>query len=630
MNNPSTNQVMEVKRPSLAARFGQTTAQTRGLVWAFLGYWVISLAIWQNLWTHNPRSTTVDLGRMTDAPTFIWFLEWPVHAFTSGLNPWFSTAMFPPGGINLLANTGVLLLGTLLSPITYLFGPVLSMNIALMLSPTLSALAMFVLIRRWVRWQPAAFVGGFMYGFCSFILFSLLNGQLHQGMSVFPPLIVALLDSILIRQKKNPYVLGLWLTLAVVGQFFIGTELLLMLAIFCALCLAGLVAYALPAGLLTPARIRYSLRALTTTGLLASVMLIFPSWFALAGPAHFKGPVWSSLPALCHSTMEGVFFNSSAGLQGSWNQTYCGFGLGLVAVLGLLVYRQSRHLWFFGFSTMVAIVLSLGISFKFAPWRLVAGVKVFESVVPMRFIFFAILSMSVMVAIVIDRIYSDGAGRRVAPLRQGSAPALARIRRGVPALMVSALVVLPFAIPVGRQLPMPTSHIQQPRWFVETAPKLPAGQTYLTVPFPAFYQNAAIWQALGHMHWTIASGFGPGADNGRNPYDVRSMAVLRNMSFINTPTAPSDALEIRNSMGRWGVDRIVLNARAHPMRPSSIALFTSATGTAPTFSQGVWLWPGIHDMKPMIELTSAQYEQCIQVPSHAVVDVAACVMSFTR
>jgi len=630
MNDVSTSQVMGAERPFFVGIWRKATPNMRGLLVAFLGYFAISLVVWQNLWTHNLRRTTVDLGRFTDAPTFIWFLEWPVHAFFSGHNPWFSAAMFPPEGINLLSNTGVLFIGTLLSPITYFFGPVLSMNIALMLSPVLSALAMFVLIRRWVTWQPAAFVGGFMYGFCSFILISLLYGQLHQGMSVFPPLIVALLDSILIRQKKNPYALGLGLALAVVGQFFIGTELLLMLAIFCALCLVGVLAYALPAGLVSPARSRYAFRALSTTGVFAFVVLIFPSWFALAGPAHFQGPVWSSLPALCHSSLKSVFFNSFAGLQGSWDQTYVGFGLGLVAVLGLLVYRQSRILWFFGFSTMVAIVLSQGISFQFAPWRLVAGVKVFENVVPMRFIFFAILSMSVMVAIVIDRIFHDGGGRRISILLRGSAPVLSRARRAVPALMVTALVVLPFAIPVGRNLPMPTSYIQQPGWFVETAPKLPAGQTYLTVPFPTFYQNAAVWQALGHMHWKIASGFGPGADTGRNPNDLRSMEVLRNMSFINTPTAPSDAVDIRNSMVRWGVDRIVVNARTLLWRPSTIALFTSATGTAPTFSQGVWLWPGIHEMQPRIELTSSQYEGCLHFPYRAVARVAKCVMNFTR
>jgi len=629
MNEASNSQTHEGERQSWVQRWRNATPNTKGFAWAFFGYLALSLVVWVQLWTHNPRWTTVNLDRATDAPTFIWFLEWPVHAIFGGHNPLFSGAMFPPVGINLLSNTGVLLIGFVLSPITYFFGPVLSLNIALIFSPALSALAMFVLIRRWVKWQQAAFVGGFMYGFCSFIMVSLLNGQLHQGMSVFPPLIVALLDAILIRQRRNPYFLGLLLALAVVGQFFIGTEILLMMAIMSVLALFGLVIYGLRVGQITPKRMRYALRALVTTTVLAVLVLGYPSWLALAGPAHFQGRVWSFDLSAIYSSLSHVFFGNTMH-AGHWDQTFVGFGIGLVVVLGLLAYRTNRQLWFFGYVALVATVLSFGSSFSFAPWGLVAHVKVLESVIPMRFSFFALFSMSVMVGIIIDRIYENSGGRQVSKMLQGRALTLSSIRRLIPAALVSALVVLPFAIPVSGHLPMPTSFIKQPRWFSNTAPQLPAGQTYLTIPFPAFFQDAALWQALGHMHWTIAFGFGPGGDLERNPNEARAIAVLNRMSFYNTPTFASDALEIRKAMTTWGVDRIVVDASAKPMRPSTIALFTSATGTAPTYSQGAWLWPGVSTMKPMIDLTTAQYETCIQVPSHRVAEVATCVMSIQQ
>jgi hypothetical protein len=599
-------------------------------LFAFLGYAALSLAVWARLWTHNLRWTTVDLWRPTDAPTFIWFLEWPVHAILSGHNPLYSQAMFPPVGINLLSNAGVLLIGFVLSPITYFFGPILSMNIVLMLSPALSALAMFVLIRRWVTWQPAAFVGGFMYGFCSFIMVSLLNGQISRTMAIFPPVIVALLDSILIRQKRNPYALGLLLALAVVGQFFIDTEQLLMLTVMSTLGLVGLLLYGRMARELTPARIRYAARALTTTTVLSVLVLGYPSWFALAGPAHFQGRVWSSSLEFLHTSLSHVYGGNSVSSHGLWEQTFVGLGLGLVAAFGVLAYRQVRQLWFFGFTALVATVLSFGSSFSFAPWRLVAHVKVLESVIPMRFTFFALISTCTIAGIVIDRLYRDAGGRRLATWLQGRASTLAPHRRAIPAVLVSALVILPFAIPVSRHLPMPTSAVSQPRWMAETAPKLPAGQTYLTVPFPAYFQDATLWQSLGHMHWTIASGFGPGGDLSRNPNEARAIVVLGNMFYFNTPTYATDALAIRKAMVAWGVDRIVVDAdtSTKPMRASTIALFTAATGTAPTYSQGVWLWPGIDTMKPLIELTTAHYEACTQVPLRRAADVAACVMRF--
>ena len=108
------------------------------------------------------------------------------------------------------------------------------------------------------------------------------------------------------------------------------------------------------------------------------------------------------------------------------------------------------------------------------------------------------------------------------------------------------------------------------------------------------------------------------------------MEALIHMSYpVEIPSA-SDALEIRKAMVTWRVDKVVVDAAMWPMRPSSIALFTSATGTLPTFTQGVWLWPGIHDMKPAIRLTAAQFKTCIQVPSHHVMAVANCVVGFQK
>ena len=66
--------------------------------------------------------------------------------------------------MNLLANTGVLGIGVPLAPVTWVFGPIATLNVALTVAPVLSALGMFVLLRRWVHWVPAAFVGGLLYG----------------------------------------------------------------------------------------------------------------------------------------------------------------------------------------------------------------------------------------------------------------------------------------------------------------------------------------------------------------------------------------------------------------------------------------------------------------------------------
>ena len=89
-----------------------------------------------------------------------------------------------------------------------------TLNVAMTISPILSALAMFMLLRRWVSWAPAAFFGGLLYGFSPFILTSPPNSWLTLGMGVVPPLVIICLDNLLLRQRGRPVVDGLLLGLA--------------------------------------------------------------------------------------------------------------------------------------------------------------------------------------------------------------------------------------------------------------------------------------------------------------------------------------------------------------------------------------------------------------------------------
>ncbi len=130
----------------------------RALLLAGGAYLALAVLVWWNVWSSHPAGTTT--CGCGDTSLMTWFLAWPAHAISHGLSPLFSTDLFHPGGVNLLANTAEVGLGVLLAPVTWLSGPIASLNVALTLSPALSALAMFVLLRRWVSWWPAAFVGG--------------------------------------------------------------------------------------------------------------------------------------------------------------------------------------------------------------------------------------------------------------------------------------------------------------------------------------------------------------------------------------------------------------------------------------------------------------------------------------
>ena len=66
---------------------------------------------------------------------------------------------------------------------TWIWGPVASLNVASTITPALTAFTAFVVIRRWVSWTPAAFVGGLLYGFSPFILSSLEFAHLMTAAS---------------------------------------------------------------------------------------------------------------------------------------------------------------------------------------------------------------------------------------------------------------------------------------------------------------------------------------------------------------------------------------------------------------------------------------------------------------
>src|SRR5580658_6469018 len=134
-----------------------------GLAVAFAGYLSLSVVLWWHVWSTHPAGvTTCACG---DASLFLWFLEWPAYALAHGHNPFYSTALFHPGGVNLLAQTSVMGMSIPLIPVTWIWGPVAALNVASTLAPALSAFAMFMVLRRWVKWLPAAYLGGLLYGF---------------------------------------------------------------------------------------------------------------------------------------------------------------------------------------------------------------------------------------------------------------------------------------------------------------------------------------------------------------------------------------------------------------------------------------------------------------------------------
>ncbi len=95
-------------------------------------------------------------------------------------------------------NTPVPVLATLFAPVTLTAGPVAAYNVAMILGPVVSGLALALALGVWVeRWWPRA-AAGLLYGFSPFVIAHSSVGHLNLVWAVLPPAMLWLLHGLLV------------------------------------------------------------------------------------------------------------------------------------------------------------------------------------------------------------------------------------------------------------------------------------------------------------------------------------------------------------------------------------------------------------------------------------------------
>lgn len=602
------------------------------LLLAGVGYLGLSVVIWWNVWTGHPTSESV--CQCSDPSLFTWFIEWPAHAIQHGLNPFYSTAMHYPYGVNLLANTSVLAFGVPLAPITWLFGPVATLNVAITLTPVLSALAMFILLRRWVSWQPAAFIGGLLYGFSPFVLVELTNAHLMLGLGVVPPLIVACLDELLIRQQRRPIIVGIVLGLLVTLQFFIGTEPLLITAIMVAVGVATVAVYSRSRDLQAfRHHARFAFSGLIAGGVTSIVFLALPAWFALSGPDHFSGLVWpngtpshSAIDSFKYFFVPGPLtfgYSAAAAYQGRI-LSYSYFGIALIAVLftGLIVWRSDLRLWLFGWIGFVSISLSLVTG-------VFAGIPVLENIVAARFLLVTYLAVAVLLGLVIDHCYRavsrwrEIRQDRATEKRRGEQPIkLPRWTAATAAVLVAVIALFQIFGYLAQAVPIAVQPVILPNWFRTVAPNLPGHPVLLVLPAPFANRDPSMtWQAVGGLHFSMVGEGGPGGilkRTGKEKQAAKLLSLVSSQSGSDTAITTGGVDEVRRALKKWGVTMVVLPDQSSlpgyervPSPALSAGLITAATGERPLYQAGAWVWMNVQS-GPQLEFQSdAPFSGCM-------------------
>ena len=580
-------------------------------------YVVLAMAMFGHFGSLGPGHMTGDLS--PDDIEQVWWLAWPAFALPHDHSVFLTQWQNYPAGQNFGVNNSMLALGVLFMPITKLFGPVVTWNIALRLAVALSASSMCFVLRRWTTWWPAAFVGGLLYGFSAYMVY---NGAdyLFLVFVPLPPVIFLLLHEILVRQQWRPGRTGALLGVVCALQFFISSEILASTVVMGAV---AVVLFLLVSRHQVAERRRYAVTAFAHSLVLGGFLLLFPVIYALAGPQGIKGPPVSAstLNALFPSDLLGSIVPSSQWLSttqltaiASQRLTYASglyLGVPLVVVLAsfAVFLRKRRMILFAGTLALIAFVLSLGprlrvdghetsIRLPFVVFEHLPLVKGFD---PSRFSLYTALFAAGMFAIGLDELW-----RRM--MRSS------RLARSSPRWRSVATVGALAAVTTVAVLPLVPRHTQQTTptnirsLFTSAAVEaIPVGSVVLAYPYPdasagAFFSHGIMLdQAVAGMPFKLIGGWGwfpspTGTQGTTNPSFLKpeSVQAIFDAAFIGDATTQMEPLSKRNVtalrvfLRKYDVQTVIVSPSG--AYPAAVVSYVTAAIGSPVESGGVTAW----------------------------------------
>ena len=234
--HPSAPDDVEQPRP------GTGRGASQGLL-AFAVYLVLSCLIWLPPIGGAIASRYVGYG-WTDARLYQWGLSWTPWALLHGMSPLSAPNVFAPGGVDLSWVTFVPSLGVVAYPLTAAFGPLVSLNVLMLLAPALAAWAAYLVCHRltWRFWP--AVLAGLLFGFSTYIAGHMVD---HLNLvTVFP---VPLAVYLAIRRTEgslSPIAFVGLLTADLLFLFGISTEVFATTALFALIAFGLALAFGAP------------------------------------------------------------------------------------------------------------------------------------------------------------------------------------------------------------------------------------------------------------------------------------------------------------------------------------------------------------------------------------------------
>jgi hypothetical protein len=299
----------------------------------------------------------------TDQEQYVWNFWWLAHQVTHLGNPWFTSYLAAPVGIQLGFDTLTPLLGLVMAPVTLIFGPSAAYTLLCVAMPGLACYAMYRLARLWLPSLTGAIAAGAFFGLSGMFAFQAWY-HLHTAAGVvFLPLTV----EAAIRLRRAPTAWrGVILGVVVGVSMLVDQEFAILTSLVAVL-------------LLIPWLVRHpgvaEFRA-AAAGAAAAVVVASPQLLAMvrqaAAGGHQPPPAQNyvrfaaELPALfapsTRVTHYGLTGLASIYRQHTTLESLATFGLVLtvLAVFGLVVSWRRRSAWWLGLVWLGSAALALG------------------------------------------------------------------------------------------------------------------------------------------------------------------------------------------------------------------------------------------------------------------------------
>jgi hypothetical protein len=304
-----------------------------------------------------------------DVAVYVWDLWWVAHQVVHLQNPWSTTYMAAPVGLQLAYHTLVPLLGVVMIPVTLAFGPSAAYNLLLIVLPGLSGYAMYRAARLWLPTRAGAIAAGAFFGLSGMVTY---QDWYHINIAYGTLFLPVTLEAAVRLRRKPTIGQGVILGVVLACCLLVNQESAVMALILAALVLAG---WLVRSGTLEVAVTR--LRAVVAAGT-AFIVAGSPQLIAMIQQTRTGGtasaPGWLGYTTWV-ANVQDLFAPSprladDPGLAGLghvyfWQTTLenlntFGVVLSLLAVAGLIVSWRRRSAWLLALLWLGGTALALG------------------------------------------------------------------------------------------------------------------------------------------------------------------------------------------------------------------------------------------------------------------------------